>query len=35
MVNAEDPKIRENRLRVLYELSLLLNEVADISKLAT
>ncbi len=35
MVNSDDPKIRENRLRVLHELSVLLNQVADISKLAT
>ena len=34
MVNAEDQKVRENRLRLLFELSALLNLVADISKLA-
>ncbi len=34
MVNAEDQKVRENRLRLLSELSALLNLVADISKLA-
>jgi glycyl-tRNA synthetase beta chain len=34
MVNADDPKVRENRLRLLHELSGMLNQVADISKLA-
>ncbi len=34
MVNAEDEKVRENRLRLLSGLSALLNGVADISKLA-
>jgi glycyl-tRNA synthetase beta chain len=34
MVNAEDARVRENRLRLLSELSALLNQVADISKLA-
>jgi glycyl-tRNA synthetase beta chain len=34
LVNAEDPKIRENRLALLSELDYLFNRVADISKLA-
>ena len=34
LVNAEDPKIRENRLTLLSELDYLFNRVADISKLA-
>jgi glycyl-tRNA synthetase beta chain len=34
LVNADDPKIRSNRLRLLSELDLLMNKVADISKLA-
>ena len=34
LVNSEDPGIRANRLRILTELNLLMNRVADISKLA-
>ncbi len=34
LVNAEDAKVRANRLALLSELSYLLNKVADISKLA-
>jgi glycyl-tRNA synthetase beta chain len=34
LVNAEDPGVRGNRLRLLSELDLLMNKVADISKLA-
>jgi glycyl-tRNA synthetase beta chain len=34
LVNAEDPRIRENRLALLSELDYLFNRVADISKLA-
>ncbi|HEU0290583.1 MAG TPA: DALR anticodon-binding domain-containing protein, partial [Burkholderiales bacterium] len=34
LVNAEDPKVRENRLALLSELNYLFNRVADISKLA-
>ena len=34
MVNADDPKIRANRFALLAELRALLNQVADISKLA-
>ncbi len=34
MVNAEDEKIRANRLGLLTQLALLMNRVADISKLA-
>jgi glycyl-tRNA synthetase beta chain len=34
LVNAEDPRIRENRLTLLSELDYLFNRVADISKLA-
>ena len=34
MVNAEDPKLRENRLALLAQLSALMNRVADISLLA-
>ena len=34
LVNAEDAKIRENRLALLSELDYLFNRVADISKLA-
>ncbi len=34
LVNAEDQGLRENRLALLAQLSTLLNEVADISKLA-
>ena len=34
MVNAEDQKIRENRLALLSELHSLMNKVADLSKLA-
>ena len=35
MVNAEDPKLRTNRLALLSELHGLMNKVADLSKLAT
>ena len=35
MVNAEDPDVRENRIRLLGELGHIMNLVADISKLAT
>jgi glycyl-tRNA synthetase beta chain len=35
LVNAEDEKLRANRLALLTELGLLMNRVADISKLAT
>ena len=35
MVNAEDPKLRANRLALLSELHGLMNKVADLSKLAT
>lgn len=34
LVNADDPRVRNNRLRLLSELELLMNKVADISKLA-
>ena len=34
MVNAEDPKLRANRHALLRRLGLLMNQVADISKLA-
>jgi glycyl-tRNA synthetase beta chain len=34
LVNADDPKVRNNRLRLLSELDRLMNKVADISKLA-
>lgn len=34
MVNTDDPKVRVNRLRLLSELDILMNKVADISKLA-
>ena len=34
LVNAEDPGVRNNRLLLLSELDLLMNKVADISKLA-
>jgi glycyl-tRNA synthetase beta chain len=34
MVNAEDPKLRANRLALLKALSLAMNRVADLSKLA-
>jgi glycyl-tRNA synthetase beta chain len=34
LVNAEDPALRRNRLRLLDELGHILNQVADISKLA-
>lgn len=34
LVNADDPRVRNNRLRLLSELDLLMNKVADISKLA-
>lgn len=34
LVNAEDQRLRENRLAMLAQLSALMNEVADISKLA-
>jgi glycyl-tRNA synthetase beta chain len=34
LVNAEDPRIRDNRLALLSELDYLFNRVADISKLA-
>ena len=34
LVNAEDPGVRVNRLRLLTELNQLMNKVADISKLA-
>ncbi|MFZ6771923.1 glycine--tRNA ligase subunit beta [Undibacterium sp. SXout7W] len=34
MVNAEDPALRNNRLALLASLHLMLNQVADISKLA-
>ncbi len=33
MVNAEDPAIRANRLALLAQLAVLMNGVADISKL--
>ncbi len=35
MVNAEDPKLRANRLALLSDLHTLMNKVADLSKLAT
>ena len=35
MVNAEDPKLRVNRLALLSDLHSLMNKVADLSKLAT
>jgi glycyl-tRNA synthetase beta chain len=35
LVNAEDEKLRANRLALLSELGLLMNRVADISKLAS
>ena len=35
MVNAEDQKLRENRLALLGDLHALMNKVADLSKLAT
>jgi glycyl-tRNA synthetase beta chain len=35
MVNAEDQKLRENRLALLSDLHALMNKVADLSKLAT
>ncbi|MBL8519960.1 MAG: glycine--tRNA ligase subunit beta [Betaproteobacteria bacterium] len=34
MVNAEDPKLRTNRLALLSDLHALMNQVADLSKLA-
>ncbi len=34
MVNVEDLRVRTNRLRILGELNLMMNQVADISKLA-
>ncbi len=34
MVNAEDPKLRENRLALLHDLHDVMNKVADLSKLA-
>ena len=34
LVNADDPGVRDNRLRLLTELDRLMNKVADISKLA-
>ena len=34
MVNAEDSKVRQNRLRILGELDRMMNQVADLSKLA-
>jgi glycyl-tRNA synthetase beta chain len=34
MVNADDPKLRANRLALLGELHALMNKVADLSKLA-
>ena len=35
LVNADDPRIRGNRLALLNRLGVLMNQVADISKLAT
>ena len=35
LVNADDPKLRSNRLGLLTRLNRLMNQVADISKLAT
>ncbi|MFN0299386.1 MAG: glycine--tRNA ligase subunit beta [Burkholderiales bacterium] len=35
LVNADDPKLRNNRLGLLTRLNRLMNQVADISKLAT
>ncbi|MSQ18186.1 MAG: glycine--tRNA ligase subunit beta [Betaproteobacteria bacterium] len=35
LVNAEDPKLRNNRLALLTRLNRLMNQVADISKLAS
>ena len=35
LVNAEDERVRRNRLALLTELGTLMNQVADISKLAT
>jgi glycyl-tRNA synthetase beta chain len=35
MVMADDPIVRDNRLALLAQLDSLLNQVADISKLAT
>jgi glycyl-tRNA synthetase beta chain len=34
MVNAEDPKLRENRLALLGDLHALMNKIADLSRLA-
>jgi glycyl-tRNA synthetase beta chain len=34
MVNAEDRKLRENRLALLHDLHVVMNKVADLSKLA-
>ena len=34
MVNAENPKLRANRLALLSDLHALMNKVADLSKLA-
>jgi glycyl-tRNA synthetase beta subunit len=33
-VNADDEKVRSNRLALLTQLGILMNRVADISKLA-
>ncbi len=35
MVNAEDPALRSNRHALLGQLEVLMNRVADISRLAT
>ena len=35
MVNAEDPSVRENRLALLAALHRAMNQVADLSRLAT
>ena len=35
MVNTEDANLRTNRLALLSQLDVLMNRVADISKLAT
>jgi len=35
MVNAEDPKLRDNRYALLRGLHTLMNRIADLAKLAT
>jgi glycyl-tRNA synthetase beta chain len=34
MVNADDPKLRANRLALLNDLHVMMNKVADLSRLA-